>query len=333
MIRKTLVTTALVVSMATLAVALPARPGGAAHRKHTIAYFTYVNMSRGARQAGKRLGVRVVFPRCRPCSERGAIKTYQSMIAHHDDAVVADGFDPNLKPVLRKVRKAGILLISSGDDIAARRDLWVSQSDPVAYAQALADALAAQLDKKGEYAVLEQQDEYPVADSWGKIATAYVRKTYPRLKLDGVIRGTGGGDQAEFDSVKSYMADHPNLKGLLAITPTETYVAAEAITQAGRIGQIFSAGNGGSGLSDPQLIGYIRTGAAELVDASNPIKQGYLTVWAANYLLTGHRFRPGAYQVGRPIGLVYYYAKHRELRLGQPFTITKKNVDRYAYKF
>jgi hypothetical protein len=71
----------------------------------------------------------------------------------------------------------------------------------------------------------------------------------------------------------------------------------------------------------------------EDVVVGDPIKLGYLTVWAAHYLLTGHHFRPGAYRVGGPIGLVWYYAKHRELRLGQPITITKKNVDRYANRF
>ncbi len=48
--------------------------------------------------------------------------------------------------------------------------------------------------------------------------------------------------------------------------------------------------------------------------------------------MTGHHLRPGAYQVGGPIGVVYYYyAKHQELRLGQPLTITKTNLgDRSA---
>jgi rhamnose transport system substrate-binding protein len=129
------------------------------------------------------------------------------------------------------------------------------------------------------------------------------------------------------------MAAHPNLKGLISVTPTETYVAGEAITQAGRIGQIFSAGNGGTTPVDPQAAGYVRSGAAELVYVTNQNKLGYLTVWAVHYLLTGHHFRSGAYQVGGPIGRVWYYPKHRELRLGQPLTITKKNVDQYANKF
>ena len=51
------------------------------------------------------------------------------------------------------------------------------------------------------------------------------------------------------------MAAHPNLKGLIGIDPTEAYMAAEAITQAGRIGQVFSAGNCGDDLRGPQLVG------------------------------------------------------------------------------
>jgi hypothetical protein len=38
-------------------------------------------------------------------------------------------------------------------------------------------------------------------------------------------------------------------------------------------------------------------------------------------------------QVGGPIGRVWYYPKHRELRLGQPLTVTKANLALYAKKF
>jgi hypothetical protein len=42
----------------------------------------------------------------------------------------------------------------------------VSQSSTVAYAEALADALASQMQGRGEYAIIEQRDEYPVT-LWG----------------------------------------------------------------------------------------------------------------------------------------------------------------------
>jgi rhamnose transport system substrate-binding protein len=323
-----------------LAAILVTHSGGAAHRRYTIAYITggttsgrIEALARGGRAAAKALGVRYVLagtPGFGPDQELVAF--YDAMIARHVDAVASDGYDPSLAPTLSKVRKAGILLISSGDDIAARRDLWVNASDPVTYGRALADALASQIDKTGEYAIVGQEGQYPVADAWEKVVEAYVRQAYPNMKLDGVITGTGAGDESEVTTLKNFMSGHPSLRGFIGVVPTEAQVAAEAITQAGRIGQVFSAGNGGESFGAPST-GFVRSGAAEFVFGGNPIELGYLTVWAANYLLTGHHFRPGAYEVGGPIGLVYYYAKHRELRLGQPLTITRTNVTLYANKF
>jgi rhamnose transport system substrate-binding protein len=332
MIRKRLVGAALGLALAALVATLFAGPTAGARRKDTIAYLTYVNMAKGSQEAAERLGVRILRRRC-GCPPEALVKLYQSMIARHVDAIVSDGYNPTLTATLKKVRRAGILLISSGDDIAGKRDLWVSPSDETEYGHALADGLASQIGEQGEYAILEQRDESPVAGVWAKVVETYVSTAYPNMKLDRVVVGSGAGDPSEVDSVKSFLARHPNLKGLIAVTPTEAYMAAEAITEAGRIGQVFSAGNGGSGLNDPQLIGYVRSGAAELVYGANPNALGYLTVWAAHYLLTGHHFRPGAYDVGGPIGLVYYYAKNQELRLGQPLTVTKDNLPLYAHKF
>jgi rhamnose transport system substrate-binding protein len=330
MFRKTIVAIAVAVSLAALAAALLARPSGAAHRRYTIADLTG-NMKKGGREAANRLGVRLVVPKCPgSCSSSDVIRLYKSMIARHVDAIISSGYDPTLTSTFRKVRKAGILLISSADDIARKRDLYVGYSAPAVYGHALADALASQIGKKGEYAIIDEQSEYPIARTWKKIVENYIPKAYPNMKLDGAPSESGARDQNEVDSVKSFMSAHPNLKGLISITPGETYMAGEAITEAGRIGQIFSAGNGGMTPVDPQLAEYVRTGAEELVYVDSNLKLGYLTVWAANYLLTGRYFRFGAYQVGGPIGRVWYYPKHRELRLDQPLTVTKKNVDFYS---
>jgi rhamnose transport system substrate-binding protein len=335
MIRKTIVAIALAVSIAALAATLLARPSGAAHRRYTIVSVAYSpSTGIGGRAAAKRLGMRYILASDqRLGSEQSVIRYYKTLIARHVEAIATVGYDPALEPIFRKVRRAGILLISSGDDIAGRRDLWVNYSASAAFARAMADALASQIHDKGEYAILDEQGEFPIAHTLAKDVSAYIAKAYPNMKSDGLQTETGAGDQTEVDSIKSFMSAHPNLKGLIGITPTETYLAAEAITQAGRIGQVFSAGNGGSDFKGTPLVRWVRSGAMEDVVVGDSIKLGYLTVWAAHYLLTGHHFRPGAYQVGGPIGLVWYYAKHQELRLGQPITITKKNVNQYANKF
>lgn len=333
--QRTTAAVAVALTLAALGATLLTGSTSAAHRRYTVVSVAYSQSTGiGGRAAAKRLGVRFILASEQNLgSPQHVIRYYKSLIARHVDAIVSGGYDPSLTPTFRKVRKAGILLLSSGDDIAGKRDLWVNYSDTLAFAHALADALASQIHGKGEYAILDEQGEFPIAHFWAKAVAAYVPKAYPDMTSDGLVTETGAGDQAEVDAIKSFMSSHPNLKGLIGIAPTEAYMAAAAIQQAGRIGQIFSAGNGGSDFKGTPLVGWVRSGAMEDVVVGDSINLGYLTVWAAHYLLTGHHFRPGAYQVGGPIGLVWYYARHQELRLGQPLTITKKNVDKYAKRF
>jgi len=338
MLRKRFTATLLGLTLAAIAAgSTTAATQGATQRKFTVAFVSDegnsprdLAIARGGRVAAKRLRIRYLLKGTGIHSN--PISIYQSLIAHHVSAVATEGYEPTLKPILTRVRKAGIVLIGSGDDIDASRQLWVSQSAATAYAEALADALASQIKGRGEYAIVRQPGQFPIANKWQHLVMAYVAKAYPNMHLDGVIEGSDATGQPEPASVENFMASHPNLVGFISVVPRSAYAVAMAITQAGKIGTVFSAGNGGGDLTAP-LPAWVKTGATEFVFACDPRKLGYLTVWAADYLVTGHRFKPGAYQVGGPVGLVRYYKKHQELRLGQPLTVDKTNLDRYANKF
>jgi rhamnose transport system substrate-binding protein len=340
MIRNVMVAGALAVSLAALAAALLAGSTRAAHGKYTIAFVTDDTSSprvgaitRGGRSAAKKLGVHFLVdgpPLGGPAA--GLIPTFRSLIKRHVDAIATEGFIPELKSTLARVRAAGIKLIASGDDIDSKRALWIGQSDPAEYAQALADALASQMKGQGEYAIADQPGQFPIANKWQSLVKAYIAKAYPKMHLDGTVEGSDVDGTPQPALVEDFMTAHPNLKGLIGIVPRAAYAIAEAIQQTGNVGKVFSADNGGGSFSTP-LPSYVRSGVAEIVFVVDPVKLGYLTVWATKYLLTGHRFKPGVYQVGGQIGLVRYYTKHRELRLGQPLTITKRNVDLYANRF
>src|SRR5436190_21698221 len=144
MIRKTTAPIALALALAALGATLLTGSTSAAHRRYTIvsvAYFPSTGI--GGRAAAKRLGMRFILASEQNLgSPQRVIRYYRSLIASHVDAIVSGGYDPSLTPTFRKVRKAGILLLSSGDDIAAKRDLWVNYSGSLAFAHALADALA-----------------------------------------------------------------------------------------------------------------------------------------------------------------------------------------------
>src|SRR5215475_11939221 len=99
MIRKTSAPVVFAVLLAALAATLLARPSGAAHRRYTIAFLADPAMTRGVQTAAKKVGVRILVPRCvEPCSPSNEIRLYKSLIARHFDAVVSEGYDPTLTP-------------------------------------------------------------------------------------------------------------------------------------------------------------------------------------------------------------------------------------------
>src|SRR5262249_53168559 len=147
---------------ALVAAVLASGSSGAASRRYTIAFATdgtdspyHQSMARGGRAAAKALGARYIYT---------DINSYRSLIARQVDAIISDACEPQLRPILAEVRAAGIPLLSNGDDIAGPRTVWVSYSDPVAYGEALADALASQMKGKGEYAIARQAGQFPIAD-------------------------------------------------------------------------------------------------------------------------------------------------------------------------
>jgi ABC-type sugar transport system substrate-binding protein len=339
-VRKRFATMAALLVAATVG-AVFAGPSGAAHPRYKIAFATdgiassrVQAIARGARSAAKTLGVRFILagpPYAGPDDGFQQL-TFPWLMARHVDAIATEGFAPQMRSTLEKVRLAGVTLVASGDDIDAPRSLWIGQSSPVEYAHALADSLASQMKGQGEYAIAREPLQFPIANEEQRLIETYIAQTYPEMHLDAVIQGADPDGIPKFASVQKFVAAHPQLKGMIGVVPRCAYSIAEAIIHTHKEGKIFSADNGGGSFSDP-LPGYVRKGVAQIVFGGDPVKLGYLTVWATDYLLTGHRFRPGVYQVGGPIGLVSYYANHQELRLGQPLTMTNANVDLYANKF
>ena len=118
MFRKTIGVTVVMLAVAVWVPALvTSAPSGAASRKYTIAYVAgeplngqrEAAMVRGGRAAAKALGVRYIAAEFEFDTE-GLIR---SLIARHVDAIATEVYDPALKPILAKVRAAGIVLLSS----------------------------------------------------------------------------------------------------------------------------------------------------------------------------------------------------------------------------
>jgi rhamnose transport system substrate-binding protein len=274
----------------------------------------------------------VIIPADGPEALTNAVK---SLIAQHVAAIAVNtdqGPDTvkRVLPVLAQARAAGIPTLSSPEQFPG--SVWVSQSTPDQYAQALADALSSQMDERGQYAIVACAPHTSIVPIWLKDVEAYVPRRYPRMKRVAVAYDhTGNGDTHMF---RRLITRHPHLRGMIFLCPLGSYILPQQVIRAHKVGKVFSAGNGGDcpplSESETPLPHYIRRDAEVIVCAGDPVKLGYLVVWAADYLARGQTFAPGSYDVGGPVGTVQYLAPDAELPLGQPLTITKANVDQYA---
>jgi ABC-type sugar transport system substrate-binding protein len=259
--------------------------------------------------------------------------TIDSLIAEHVAAIIADNErnDPSIDEALGRARKAGIPTLSLENRYSS--SVWVSQSSLFQYARGLGDALASQMRGHGRYVLVSCFQGDANVQTWLRVLKHYMPRRYRHMRRAGVAYGDTGDGNVDKHLFRRLMRAHRHLRGLIFLCPGDASFVPPHIVQAHKVGRVFSAGNGGD--CPPLYIDWARSvqaGAEEIVCAGDPIKLGYLAVWAADHLARSHAltFTSGDYNVGGPVGRVHYYRRNQELRLGQPLTITRANLAEYG---
>jgi hypothetical protein len=276
----------------------------------------------GAQAAAAALGDQLVMP---GGHTKAAIL---SLISEHADAIVvgSDGLSDTdgsgLALALAKAQQAGIPTLSFEQSHPG--SVWVRQSSsPYEIARALADALASQMNERGQFVIVSCRQAGPAVGPVLEQAKSYIQRRYPHMQLAAVAqRGfetrLGVWSQLTLGPV---LSAHPHLRGLMTLCG-----AAPVIRKVSSVG--VSSWCPPLGIPDAYPI---LSGATELVCTADWTKLGYLVVWAADRLAAGVRFRSGRYDVGGPIGPVRFYNQDEELRLVvPPLALTKTNVAQYV---
>jgi rhamnose transport system substrate-binding protein len=187
----------------------------------------------------------VIIPADGPEAMTNAVK---SLIAQHVAAIAVNtdqGPDTvkQVLPVLAQARAAGIPTLSSPEQFPG--SVWVSQSAPDQYAQALADALSSQMGERGQYAIVACAPHTPIVPIWLKDVEAYVPQRYPRMKRVAVAYGDTGNGDVDTHMFRRLITRHPHLRGMIFLCPGESYILPQQVIRAHKVGKVFSAGNGG----------------------------------------------------------------------------------------
>jgi rhamnose transport system substrate-binding protein len=284
-------------------------------------------MKAGGDEAAAKLGVKFIYQADTTADAAKQAEIINSLIQQKVDVLAVAPNDPSaIAPMLKRAADAGIKVITSDTDAPGSvRDLFVNQAEQEAVGVAIADALAAQMGNKGEWAIVSCGATAANLNAWIDVEKKTMTTKYPDMKLVDVKYA--GEDQAQATQLaKDLMTAHPNLTGIVGQCSTAAPGVAQAITDAGKIGKVFSAG-----LATPKpMATYIKNGSMAKVVLWDAKNLGYLTVWAGKQLADGKQLAP-TNDVGEPVGSVKYDQASKTLLLGEPTVFTKDNVDKYAF--
>jgi rhamnose transport system substrate-binding protein len=291
-----------------------------------IPYFNA--MEEGGNQAAKDLGVEFIYTGPTTADVAKQAEIVDNLITRGVNAIAVAPNDPAaITPVLKKAKARGIVVMTSDTDGAQDvRDVFVNQAAQDQIGYTTMDELAKAMNEEGEFAIVSCGPTAWNLNTWILYELKELGK-FPKMKLV-TIRYAEEDVQQAINVMLDLINAFPNLKGVIGECSTSAPGVAEAVSQAGKTGQIMA-----TGISVPSMMAkYVHDGTVKSFVLWNPVDLGYLTVWAGKYLLDKNKFSDGATYTVKGIDTKpTYIAADRTLLLGPPKVFTAENVDNFKF--
>jgi rhamnose transport system substrate-binding protein len=243
-----------------------------------------------------------------------------------DTLIVAPNDPDSMAPLLQQAKDAGIHVATSDTDAPnSVREAFVNQATAQGIGEGLTDALLTAMGGKGKYAIVSCGQTAENLNSWIEVQKAYTASEYPDAQIVDIVYA--GEDQARATQMATdLMNAHPDLTGLVGECTSSAPGVAQAVKDAGKIGQVFTVGLGTPQSMKPYLADG-SSSAAILWDVEN---LGYLTAWTGAQLAQDKSFE-ATNNVSSELPEVTYDSASKMLLLGPALAITKENVDQFNY--
>jgi len=294
-----------------------------------IGFFEAAN--KGAQEAATELGdVEIIYTGPTDTTAEGQIEVINSLIAQRVDAIAISANDTDaLVPTLKKAMQRGITVISWDSGVApAGRQMQLNPSSAPLIGNTIIKLAADHLPPEGgEVAVLSATTTSTNQNTW--IAEMNkVAGDYPNVKVVGTVYGDDLADKS-YREAKGLMQTYPNLRAIIAPTSVGIVAAAQAVTDAGKIGEVNVTGLG----LPSEMAGHVKSGASKSFAIWNPIDLGYSATMAAYHLAKGDaKAEPGA---TIPIGRMGEITldENTEAAMADPFVYDAGNIDQFSSIF
>ena len=295
-----------------------------------IGFFEAAN--KGAQEAATELGdVEIIYTGPTDTTAEGQIEVINSLIAQKVDAIAISANDTDaLVPTLKKAMDRGITVISWDSGVA--KDGRLMHLNPSSSAlignmiiKLAADNLPAE--PVSEVAVLSATTTSTNQNTWIE-EMKKVEGNYPNVKVVGTVYGDDLADKS-YREAQGLMQTYPDLKAIIAPTSVGIVAAAQAVTDAGKIGQVNVTGLG----LPSEMAGHVKSGASKSFAIWNPIDLGYSATMIAYHLAKGDvKAEPGAKIPTGRMGEVTLDDK-TEAAMADPFVYDASNIDQFSSIF
>lgn len=286
--------------------------------------------ARGAEEAAEEIGdVEIIYTGPTEPTAEAQIEVVNSLIAQQVDAIAISANDPDaLVPALQRAMERGITVISWDSGVAPEgREMHLNPSSNELIGNTIIKLAADHLPDGGDVAILSATATATNQNIW--IAEAEkVLPDYAGINLVATVYGDDQSDKS-YREAQGLISSYPDLKAIIAPTTVGIVAAAQAVTDAGKIGEINV-----TGLALPsEMAAHIKSGASQSFAIWNPIDLGYSATYIAHALATdAATAEPGAtISIGR-VGEVTI-GEDGQAAMAEPFTYDASNIDEFATIF
>lgn len=294
-----------------------------------IGFFEAAN--KGAQEAAKELGdVEIIYTGPTDTTAEGQIEVINSLIAQNVTAIAVSANDKDaLVPALKKAMDRGITVISWDSGVAPEgRLMHLNPSSSALIGNMCVKMAADNLPAgKGDVAILSASATATNQNTWIE-EMKKVLPNYPGVNIVTTVYGDDLADKS-YRETQGLIQSHPNLKAIIAPTSVGIVAAAQAVEDAGKVGQINVTGLG----LPSEMAGHVKAGSSKSFAIWNPIDLGYsATMIAYNLATKKAEAKPdGEIPMGR-MGKVKLDANN-EGAMADPFVYDAGNVEEFAKIF
>jgi rhamnose transport system substrate-binding protein len=244
------------------------------------------------------------------------------------DGILFAANDPvAIAPVLKKALSKGINVVGyDANSTPDARQWFVNQAEFNGIAKSLIDNLAKEIGEEGSFAIVTSTFTTPNQARWIAEMAAYAEKCHPKLKWLETVEAQED-NILSFNQATTLINKHGDeLTGIVGMTSVATPASAEAVTQAGKCGQIAVVG-----LATPNAMKpYVAKDCVKSVVLWNPVDLGYAAMYVLRAVADG-TLKPGATSVKAGKLGDLQVVNGSEILLGAPFVFTKENIDKFDF--